>query len=147
MEELNESIEVARLIQEVMGLFKHSMAKIFGDTGITAPQSMVIGILSTQKKMKISELSSRLSLSNSTVSGIIDRLEKQGMVERERSEVDKRVVYVNISPQFYGMHQNFHKQMEENIAQVMSKGTPQELNKIIDGLSMLKKLLELNKNE
>ena len=147
MEELNESIEVARLIQEVMGLFKHSMAKIFGDTGITAPQSMVIGILSTQKKMKISELSSRLSLSNSTVSGIIDRLEKQGMVERERSEKDKRVVYVNISPQFYGMHQNFHKQMEENIAQVMSKGTPQELNKIIDGLSMLKKLLELNKNE
>ena len=48
--------------------------------------------------MKITEFSNQLCLSNSTVSGIIDRLEKQEMVVRERSEEDKRVVYVSISP-------------------------------------------------
>ena len=36
--------------------------------------------------MKITELSNKLCLSNSTVSGIIDRLEKQEMVVRERSD-------------------------------------------------------------
>ena len=43
METLNESIEVARLFQEVMQLFKHSMNKLLEDTGMSAPQGMVIG--------------------------------------------------------------------------------------------------------
>ncbi len=57
METLNESIEVARLFQEVMQLFKHNMNKVLSDTGMSAPQGMVIGLLSKKKKMKITELS------------------------------------------------------------------------------------------
>ncbi len=143
MENLNESAKVAKLFQEVMILFKHSMSKVFEDLdlGMTAPQGMVMGILSKEKTMKITELSSKLSLSNSTVSGIIDRLEKQGMVVRNRSEEDRRVVYVNVSPDFTGLHQNFHKRLEENIGNVLNKGNPEELAKIFVGLDALKTLL------
>lgn len=143
MENLNESAKVAKLFQEVMILFKHNMSKVFEDLdlGMTAPQGMVMGILSKEKTMKITELSSKLSLSNSTVSGIIDRLEKQGMVVRNRSEEDRRVVYVNVSPDFTGLHQNFHKRLEENIGNVLNKGNPEELAKIFVGLDALKTLL------
>lgn len=137
METLNESVEVAKLFQEVMQLFKHNMNKLFDDTGMSAPQGMVLGLLSKQKKMKITELSNHLCLSNSTVSGIIDRLEKQEMVIRERSDKDKRVVYVSISPNFEGMHRIFHKQLEN----IMSQGSTEELHKIFEGLNTLKKLL------
>ena len=138
---LNESVKVAKLFQEVMILFKHSMSKVFEDIGITAPQGMVMGILSQEKMIKITELGSRLSISNSTVSGIVDRLEKQGMVERKRSEQDKRVVYVSASSDFKEMHQNFHKRLEEMIENKMNKGTQEELIKIYEGLDSLKKLL------
>ena len=143
MKNLNESAKVAKLFQEVMILFKHSMSKVFEDMhqGMTAPQGMVMGILSKEKTMKITELSNKLSLSNSTMSGIIDRLEKQGMVERKRSEEDRRVVHVSTSSNFKGLHQNFHKRLEENIGNVMNKGTPEELDKIFEGLDALKKLL------
>jgi DNA-binding MarR family transcriptional regulator len=141
METLNDSIEVARLFQEVMHLFKHNMKKLLGETGISAPQGMIIGLLSKNKKMKITELSSKLSLSNSTVSGIIDRLEAQEMVVRERSNEDKRVVYVSISPNFEDMHKVFHKQIEKNIESIISQGSPEELHKISEGLNSLKKLL------
>jgi len=143
MENLNESAKVAKIFQEVMILFKHSMSKVFEDMhqGMTAPQGMVMGILSKEKTMKITELSSKLSLSNSTVSGIIDRLEKQGMVERKRSEEDRRVVHVSIAAKFKGVHQNFHKRLEENIGNVLNKGTPEELDRIFEGLDALKKLL------
>jgi DNA-binding MarR family transcriptional regulator len=144
VEKLNESIEVARLFQEVMQLFKHNMHKLLDETGVTAPQGMVLGLLSKNKKMKITELSRHLCLSNSTVSGIIDRLEKQKMVIRERSEEDKRVVYVSISPNFEDMHKNFHKKFEENIENIMSKGNSEELHKIFEGLDVLKKLLRDN---
>lgn len=141
MEDLKESTKVARLFQEVMILFRQSMSKVFEDVGITAPQSMVMGILSKEKKMKITELSSKLGLSNSTVSGIIDRLEKHGVVERNRSEEDKRVVYVSVSSKFMERHQSFHRQIEENIANKMNQGTPEELDKINEGLEALKRLL------
>lgn len=141
MEDLNDSAKVAKLFREVMHLFKQSMSKVFDDLGITAPQGMIIGILSKEKTLKITDLSSKLSLSNSTVSGIVDRLEKQGMVERKRSDQDKRVVYVSISSDFKEMHQNFHKRLEGKIENAMSKGTPEELGKIFEGLDALKKLL------
>ena len=141
MDTINESIEVARLFQEVMHLFKHNMKKLVGDAGMSAPQGMVIGLLSKNKKMKITELSNHLALSNSTVSGIVDRLEAQEMVVRERSKEDKRVVYVSISPNFEDMHKAFHKQIEKNIQNIMSQGSPEELNKIFEGLDVLKKLL------
>ncbi|MBW9150303.1 MarR family transcriptional regulator [Clostridium sp. CM028] len=141
MKKINESVEVARLCQEVMQLFKHNMSKVLCDTGISAPQGMVLGLLSKKKKLKITELSNELCLSNSTVSGIIDRLEKQEMVVRERSDVDKRVVYVSMSPNFKEMHKNFHNQFEKNIADIMSKGSTEELHKIFEGLDTLKKLL------
>ena len=141
MDTINESIEVTRLFQEVMHLFKHNMKKLLCDSGMSAPQGMVIGLLSKNKKMKITELSHHLSLSNSTVSGIIDRLEAQEMVVRERSKEDKRVVYVSISPKFEDMHKLFHKKIEKNIKDIMSQGSPEELHKISEGLNALKKLL------
>lgn len=141
METLNESTEVARLFQEVMLLFKHNMSKVLCDTGISAPQGMVLGLLSKKKKLKITELSNELSLSNSTVSGIIDRLEKQEMVVRERSIDDKRVVYVSILPNFQEMHKNFRKQFQKSIENIMSQGSDEELHKIFEGLDVLKKLL------
>jgi len=139
MESLNDSVKVAKLFQEVMHLFRQIMSKVFEDTGITIPQGMVIGILSKEKSLKLTELSSKLSLSNSTVSGIVDRLEKQGVIKRERSKKDKRVVYVSISADF--MYQDFHKNLEGNLENLINKGTPEELDKIVDGLDTLKKLM------
>lgn len=141
METIDESIEVARLFQEVMHLFKHNMDRLLDDTGVSAQQGMVLGVLSKNKKIKITELSNQLCLSNSTVSGIIDRLEKQGMVSRERSEEDKRVVYVSISPDFKSHHQVFREKFEKNIQTMMSQGDAEELHKIFEGLVALKKLL------
>jgi len=147
MNNLKDGAEITKLFQEVMHLYRKSMSKVFEDIGVTAPQSMVFVILSKEKSLKITELSARLSLSNSTVSGILDRLEKQGMVERKRSEQDKRAIYVSITPAFTEMHQKFSNWLKDNIEQTMNKGTPEELDKIFVGLDALKKLLSGREEE
>jgi len=141
MEETNRGIEVSKLFKEVFTLLRQSMTKGFENSGITAPQGMVIGVLSRHGKMKVSELSDKMGLSNSTVSGIIDRLEKQEMVERERSKEDKRVVYVSLCPKFEETNQSFHKKVEESIGNVVNKGTHEDIDKIVDGFTILKRLL------
>jgi DNA-binding MarR family transcriptional regulator len=142
MENINESVEVARLFQDVMNLFRHNMKKIIEETGMSAPQGMLMGLLGKNKKMKVTELSKHLHLSNSTVSGLIDKLEEKEMVVRERSKEDKRVVYVSISPKFEEIHKNFHKKIEKNIENILSRGNTEELNKIFEGLYILRKLLK-----
>lgn len=144
MERLNDSTRVAQLFHEVMNLFRRSMSKVFEDIGINAPQGMVLRIVGKEKRIKVTELSNKLSLPNSTVSGLLDRLEKQSMVVRERSQEDRRVVYVSISPQFAEIHQEMHEKMNKKIENLMNQGTTEELNDIYKGLETLKKLLSEN---
>lgn len=141
MEPLNKNIEVARLFNEVISLLKGKMSKKFEKIGTTMPQGMIIGILSHNGSMKISELSKKIGLSNSTVSVMLDKLEKQKIVERIRSKEDKRAVYVSLSKNFKETNKNFHEQVEENIKDIVSKGTREEIDKIIEGLNTFKRIL------
>ncbi|MBN9166488.1 MAG: MarR family transcriptional regulator, partial [Myxococcales bacterium] len=43
------------------------------------------------------ELSERIRAQNSTVTGIIDRMERENLVSRERSKEDRRVVYIKLT--------------------------------------------------
>lgn len=140
MGEISRSIEVARLFRDVMTLLRHHIIKSFKNLGITAPQGMVMGILSKSGKMKISELSDKMGLSDSTVSGIIDRLEIRKIVQRERSKEDRRTVYVSICPEFEKAHKDCHIKMEENVGSIISRATPEEIEKIEEALKIMKRL-------
>ncbi len=145
MEEDTGKAEVARLLLEVGRVVKHSMKRNFGDTGITLPQSMVIGALIESGEMKISELGSKINLSNSTISGIIDRLEKQHLVVRTRSDEDRRAVYVKITSKVEEFHKGIHKKAEESFKELLKDGTPEEIEKIVTGLQTLNKILNKRK--
>lgn len=142
----NTKSEVGKLFHIINHKLKQQMRKCFEDMGISMPQGMVMGLLFKNGEMKISELSRQLGLSNSTISGMIDRLEKQCIVERIRSEVDRRIVYVKISKQNAELQQNFHKTAEENFEKLLDKGTPEEMEKIAEGLRVLNKILNQNEN-
>ncbi len=137
----NQGIQVARLLMEVAKLFRDNLNKMFEAKQITRPQGMVIAILSRFEKMKVSQIGELLSLSNGTVSVILDRLEQRGLIQRTRSAEDKRVVYVSLTPKFKERHQDFHGQMNQHIARMVAQGTPEELERVMDGLNILKRLL------
>jgi len=145
METINKKTEVVKLFSDVTRILKHSMHKSFEDAGITMPQSLVIGTLIKYGEMKISDLSKKIYLSNSTISGIVDRLEKQQLVIRTRSEEDRRIIYVKVSPTFSEVFNGIFKQAEESFEELLSPGTPEDIEKILEGLSTLRKLL-YNKN-
>ncbi|AFM39786.1 transcriptional regulator [Desulfosporosinus acidiphilus SJ4] len=141
MDNSNQSYEIAKLFHEIMVLFRHNIGNIFEEKGMTVTQMMVMGILSKENTIKITDLSGKLSLSNSTVSGIVDRLENMGLVVRNRSEQDRRVVYVSVSPKFSEMHEHYHQLILKKIACTLSKASSDDQAKIIEGLELLKTML------
>ena len=85
--------------REIVGFFrslrrhlvKGSRAEL-ARSGLTAAQVSVISLLGTHASTTLSELSRELELSHSTVSGIIDRLQAKGLVNRRPSQKDRRYV-------------------------------------------------------
>jgi len=65
--------------------------------GLTGPQLTVIKILEQLGDLSLSSLSGRIRARNSTVTGIIDRMEREDLVRRERSEVDRRMVLIRLT--------------------------------------------------
>jgi len=61
---------------------------------LTRPQTAVMRIVVSRPGVSLRELSREVSLAHSTVSGIVDRLEKRGMVVRAADDGDGRIVRV-----------------------------------------------------
>jgi MarR family transcriptional regulator, organic hydroperoxide resistance regulator len=64
---------------------------------LTGPQLTVVKILETIGDLSLSELSDKIRAQNSTVTGIIDRMEREGLVQRVRSVSDRRVVRIHLT--------------------------------------------------
>lgn len=62
-------------------------------TGLTAPQILLLQTLRDKGQITIGELANEVSLSQATVTTILDRLEKRDLVYRQRSQTDKRKVH------------------------------------------------------
>jgi DNA-binding MarR family transcriptional regulator len=97
--------------------------------------------------MKISDLSSKMSLSNSTVSGIVDRLEKQDFVKRIRSKDDRRVVYVEVTSKLKKVGKAKRDRIEKSVQFIISSATPEEMDVIKKGLLTLEKVIDRKNKE
>ncbi len=92
--------EVDSIVETIIYLYTESRRLTKGmarEVGLTGPQLTVIKLLETFENLSLSSLSERIRAQNSTVTGIIDRMEREGLVRRERSTTDRRVVHIRLS--------------------------------------------------
>lgn len=66
-------------------------------TGLTAPQLLLLQAIQTRGEVTVGELAQDISLSQATVTSILDRLEDRDYVLRKKSTVDKRKVHTNLT--------------------------------------------------
>lgn len=66
-------------------------------SGLTAPQLIIMQTIQREGQTSASMLAKKVALSQATVTTILDRLERGGLIERRRSESDKRVVHVHLT--------------------------------------------------
>jgi MarR family transcriptional regulator, organic hydroperoxide resistance regulator len=65
--------------------------------GLTGPQLTVVKLLEAVGDLSLSSLSAKIHAQNSTVTGIVDRMEREGLVVRTRSASDRRVVHISLT--------------------------------------------------
>lgn len=65
---------------------------LLADLGLTYPQYLVMLVLWEQDGVSVGHLGERLYLDSGTLTPLLKRLEKQGLIERRRSPQDDRTV-------------------------------------------------------
>ena len=94
MSEEKQVLVALRKIIRAMDLYSRRLRKT---AGLTAPQLLVLQAIRDREGASISSLSETVSLSQATVTSIIDRLEGAGLVNRRRSQRDRRVVHAMLT--------------------------------------------------
>ena len=90
MNNIEEVLVALRRVIRATDLHSKHLAKT---TGLTAPQILLLQTIRDKGDATIGELANQISLSQATVTSILDRLEKKELVYRERSTEDKRKVH------------------------------------------------------
>lgn len=80
---------------------------------------MTLHFLKHEKICKTSDLAEQLGVPGSTLTGILDRMERWGIVERSRDKADRRVVLVSLRKEYSSMQ----SQIEASILDYVEKNS------------------------
>jgi DNA-binding MarR family transcriptional regulator len=95
-EDLDRIVEgIIYLVTESRRLSKDEASQY----GVTPTQLSVLKLLHEIGDLSLGTLSRQIRAHNSTVTGIVDRMEAAGLVERARSEEDRRVWIIRLTTQ------------------------------------------------
>lgn len=83
--------DIVNALRQISGLLYHYSREMRQIYGITSPQLMVLKmVVGAEVPLSAIEISRSLNVSPANITGMIDRLEKMGLVERSRKEGDRR---------------------------------------------------------
>jgi DNA-binding MarR family transcriptional regulator len=115
----------------------------FANGGLTGPQRSVMQALVRTEGMSLKELTAQVGLAHSTVSGIVDRLQRRGLVERQPNLNDRRHTRITAS----AVVREFMKKKYPVIAahplfDALRAANETERNAVVTGIRTLRKLFE-----
>lgn len=94
----NNVANIEKYLRKVDYIIRRKGREILNDFNITVPQFTALQILINNGDMTIGELSQKMALACSTITDLIDRMEKAELVIRKRDDKDKRVVRIEVLP-------------------------------------------------
>ena len=142
-EELLAAAEIISTdLQTVWRALRRTVEKDIEDSGLTVPQVNVLDALAENDGLSLKDLSQQVGLAHSTVSGIVDRLERQGFVHRQPDAQDRRFTRIFLSEQVMSyLRHDLPGRRLRSLAEVLKNGTAEERARIVEGLSILRRML------
>lgn len=83
--------------------------KIFKKHNITYPQYLVLSILWDESPVNVKKLVNELTLDTGTISPLLKRMETNDLINRTRSELDQREVFISLTDKSIAMKDELYK--------------------------------------
>jgi MarR family transcriptional regulator, organic hydroperoxide resistance regulator len=115
-----ETLKRPAAAQEAWGLMgklfwemRPRMLRIAGEEGLTPPQLFALRALDPENPVPMRELATQLHCDNSNVTGLVDGLEAQGLVERRSADHDRRMRLLVVTDRGTEVRARLRAAMEE----------------------------------
>ncbi len=133
-----EQIEdLSKLLVEFFEKFSSWETGVVRGKPFTLSQIHAVEILNSQGALKMKELAEKMGVTTGTLTVLVDRLEKAGLVERRPHETDRRSIRVLLTESGLSLAQEHHKLHRRLTQELTSSMSNEEISSLVGHLKKM----------
>lgn len=129
---VQQVVELQRQVGRIIGQYVPS---VWIDSGLTLTQLRSLFLVTNKGSTNFTKLAEALGVTPSNVTGIIDRLEEQGLVRRTQNPEDRREITLQATDKGEALVSNLKEAGMKQMTQILSLLSVEELSCLVRGLS------------
>jgi DNA-binding MarR family transcriptional regulator len=133
--------EVLKKFRVVFGSIKKHFREIEKQSGVSGVQVWTLWEISRTPGMRVTELANALSVHQSTMSNLLDKIEEEGLIRKERTKGDQRVVRLYLTEQGHEIIKLAPKPMSGVLPDALQKLPFETLHSLSKDMDMLLTLM------
>jgi len=119
LDEFVDKLDEVMLV--LMKVFARRSMQELCQNKLTLSQFLLLGLLHKEKECKMSHLADFMQVSLPTITGVVDRLVRQGLVLRLSDPNDRRLVKIKLTPQGQSLLQKIFQQRRKTIKELFAQ--------------------------
>lgn len=123
-------------------LQRQSMHRTFAKQCVHPAQVLCVSVLAHHGELAQSELADVLVLSRPSVTRLLQRMERSGLVLRRADDADQRQTIVSLTPSGRELQHRMHEAMTEYAARTLARLAPEDRAALARILPMWRKIAE-----
>jgi DNA-binding MarR family transcriptional regulator len=127
-----EELLYFRMVRVLHGAYNRLQRGLL-KAGVTAPQFEVISLVFRMNDVKLKEIGQRLLITGGNLTGIMDRLEKTGLILRIRDTDDRRIIKAKLTPKGLETFQRADRLYKQELREIF-KDLDGQQKRILSGL-------------
>ncbi len=134
-------VEIEELLRNVATILKKRGRDILSNFEITPPQLDALLVLREFGELTMGELCAKMYLACSTATDLIDRMERNGLIERGRDTTDRRVIRLRVLPKGFSIIEEVLAARRAYLANILAEVDTADKERLIQSLEQLNYLM------
>ncbi len=138
---------VIKLHRRVNQALRQTNQDAWMQLSLTVPQVKSLFFITNHGSTNFKNLATALKVTPSNLTGVIDRLVEQGLVSRKENPEDRRMMLLKATSKGEELVSDLRERRISHLSQALTELSPEELNTIVRGLTLLARVTEAQARE
>ena len=139
---MNSEMQLAELLMGINKEISKRLVPMFREQKLSIAEISVLMKMNRTPACRASELAAMIGIPSSTVTGILDRLEKRGLLKRRQDPNDRRSILITVTQKTKDFVANLITSMEGMLREAFRSMPDSRTQRLIEDLRFILKALE-----